>query len=95
MTFNAQDLLIGLVAGVATAVLCLGVTTGSGLSLLLYLLSAVPIMVAGLGWGVTAGSFGVLVAIGSVTLIANPNTALVIAATTAAPAALSARHATA
>jgi hypothetical protein len=90
MRINGQDILIGLIAGAATALLCLGVTTGSGLSILLYLLSAVPIMVAGLGWSLAASIVASIVATVAVFVTANEMTALFVILTTALPAAASA-----
>lgn len=87
MNINGQDILIGLIAGAATALLCLGVATGSGLSILLYLLSAVPIMVAGLGWSLAASIVATIVATVAVFIIANEMTALFVILTTALPAA--------
>ncbi|MDZ7823325.1 MAG: DUF2232 domain-containing protein [Ahrensia sp.] len=90
MKFDLNNILVGVLAGAATAILCLGMASGSGLSVLLYLLSAVPIMTAGLGWGLGASVIGVAVAALSVILIANQQTALFVVLTTALPAALSA-----
>ncbi|WP_026479932.1 DUF2232 domain-containing protein [Ahrensia sp. 13_GOM-1096m] len=87
MNINGQDIMIGLIAGAATALLCLGVATGSGLSILLYLLSAVPIMVAGLGWSLAASIIATFVATIAVFVIANEMTALFVVLTTALPAA--------
>lgn len=90
MNLNASDTVIGLVAGVATALLCLGVATGSGLSVTLYLLSAVPIMVAGLGWGLRASLIAVAVSSISVVFIANTQTAIFVLLTTSLPGAATA-----
>ena len=59
---NTNTIGIGLLAGCATTLLCLGVLAGSGLSVVLYFLSAVPLMVATLGWGFAAGVAGAAVA---------------------------------
>lgn len=90
MNLNANDMVIGLVAGLATALLCLGVATGSGLSVTLYLLSAVPIMVAGLGWGLRASLIAVAVSSISVVMIANTQTAIFVLLTTSLPGAATA-----
>ena len=90
MKLDLQDIIIGLIAGTATAILCLGVASGSGLSVLLYLLSAVPIIVAGLGWGLGASIISVVVSSIAVLLVANQQTAVFIILTTALPAALTA-----
>lgn len=87
MNLNANDMVIGLVAGLATALLCLGVATGSGLSVTLYLLSAVPIMVAGLGWGLRASLIAVAVSSIAVVMLANTQTAIFVLLTTSLPGA--------
>lgn len=87
MNMNANDMVIGFVAGLATALLCLGVATGSGLSVTLYLLSAVPIMVAGLGWGLRASLIAVAVSSIAVVSIANTQTAIFVLLTTSLPGA--------
>ena len=90
MNLNANDMVIGLVAGLATALLCLGVATGSGLSVTLYLLSAVPVMVAGLGWGLRASLIAVAVSSIAVVSIANTQTAIFVLLTTSLPGAATA-----
>lgn len=90
MNLSTNDMFIGIVAGLATALLCLGVATGSGLSVTLYLLSAVPIMAAGLGWGLRASLIGIVVSSIAVVMIANTQTAVLVLLTTSLPAAASA-----
>lgn len=51
----ARNLLIGLGAGIATALLSLGPATGAMLSIPLYFLSPLPIAIAGLGFGTWSG----------------------------------------
>lgn len=79
---------IGALAGVATMLLALGVTSGSGLAVILYLLSPLPIMVAGLGWGLGAGIAGIVVAALGIAVVGNGETAVVITLTTTVPAAM-------
>jgi len=83
---NANTIGIGLLAGAATTLLCLGVAFGSGLSVLLYFLSAVPLMVAALGWGTAAGISGAIAAAMLITAFANFQAALFIVMTTVLPA---------
>lgn len=83
---NANLIGIGLLAGSATALLCLGVAAGSGLSVALYFLSAVPLMVATLGWGFAAGLAGALVATVAIAAFANVQLAIYIVMTTILPA---------
>ncbi|MEM0898607.1 MAG: DUF2232 domain-containing protein [Pseudomonadota bacterium] len=90
MDFDAQTMLVGAVSGIATIVLCLGVATGSSLALLLFVFSPLPIMVAGLGWGASAGVVGLLISSVGVAIIANPETAGFVLLTTSLPSAMAA-----
>lgn len=83
---NVNMIGIGLIAGLATALLCLGVVAGSGLSVVLYFLSAVPLMVATLGWGFLAGITGAIVATVAIAAFANVELAIYIVMTTILPA---------
>lgn len=86
MNFSVQQLGIGALAGVATALLSVGMASGSVLGLFAYFLSAFPLMVAGLGWGFSSA----LVSAASAALFAgsmiSPSFALVLTATTLFPA---------
>lgn len=90
MNRQINDMVIGPVAGLATALMWLGLSSGSGLSVILYLFSAIPIMAAGLGWGVRASGIAVAVALVAIGLSAGTQFALLVLLTTALPAALSA-----
>ncbi len=83
---NANSIGIGLVAGAATTLLCLGVAFGSGVSIVLYFLSAVPLMVVTLGWGTAAGIAGAVGAAVLITAFANFQAAIFIVMTTILPA---------
>lgn len=83
---NANAIFVGLAAGAATALLCLGVVAGTGLSVILYFFSAVPLMVAALGWGTAAGMTGALAAAAAIAALANVQTAIFIVMTTILPA---------
>lgn len=51
----AQTILIGIGAGLAAALLFLAPIGGSGLAFPLFILTGLPIAIAGLGWGLTGG----------------------------------------
>ncbi|MEL6437414.1 MAG: DUF2232 domain-containing protein [Pseudomonadota bacterium] len=89
MKITAPDISVGILAALATALLCLGVATGSGLSVVLFFLSAVPLMVATLGWGAAAGLVGAVAAAAIIVFVANLQTAIFIVTTTVIPAVLS------
>jgi hypothetical protein len=59
---NQTVLLAGVFAGIAAAVLMLGATSQSSLVFLLYAASAMPVLIAGLGWGNRAAIIAVLTA---------------------------------
>ena len=86
-TVNSTSLLIGALAGVTAALLSLGANTQSSLAIALYAGSALPILIAGLGWGNMAAITAVVVAglVGSV--IASPYFALLFLIITLVPAA--------
>ncbi|MEO1701631.1 MAG: DUF2232 domain-containing protein [Pseudomonadota bacterium] len=88
MNLTPQDIGFGLTTALATVLLCLGVATGSALSFLLYFLSAVPLMVATLGWGFRVGALGAIASAIVILLVTNIGTALFIVATTIIPALL-------
>ncbi|MEL6819682.1 MAG: DUF2232 domain-containing protein [Pseudomonadota bacterium] len=88
MNLTLQDIGFGLTAAIATVLLCLGVATGSALSFLLYFLSAVPLMVATLGWGARVGTLGAIASALMILFVANFATALFIVATTIFPAVM-------
>lgn len=57
-----QPILIGVGAGVATAVLFASVASGALLSIFLFYLAPLPIMIAALGWSTLAGLIGAVTA---------------------------------
>lgn len=87
MNTDIRTIGIGMLAGAATVVLCLGVATGSGLLSALYFLSAVPLMTVALGWGTAAAVAGVLTSIGLIGASGGFQLALYITMTTIIPAA--------
>lgn len=84
---NATSLTIGAFAGVTAALLTLGANTGSSLAILLYAASALPVLIAGLGWGNIAAIVSVAVAAIVGAAIVSPYYALLIVVITLAPAA--------
>ena len=50
-----QVILVGIAAGVAAALLFLAPMSGSGIAFPLFILTGLPIAIAGLGWGTVAG----------------------------------------
>ena len=77
---------IGALAGATTALLCLGLASGSTLAVLLFFISPVPLMVAGLGFGLSAAVTGAIVAIAANYVFANVFVAALVALAIAAPA---------
>ncbi len=57
---NQTVLIAGILAGICAAFLTLGATAQSSMSFLLYAASAMPVLVAGLGWGNAAAIVAVL-----------------------------------
>ncbi|HMQ58699.1 MAG TPA: DUF2232 domain-containing protein [Rhizobiaceae bacterium] len=68
MTSNA--LIIGLIAGAASALLALSAASGTALSFVLYVLSPAPLLTAMLGWGARAGAIAAIVAVALAALLA-------------------------
>ncbi|TCD14295.1 DUF2232 domain-containing protein [Oricola cellulosilytica] len=80
----------GALAGAATALLCLGLSSGTPLAALLYFISPVPLMIAGLGFGLNAALVGATVAIVATLLTAGGTVATLVALSIAVPACASA-----
>lgn len=87
--WTLQTIGIGALAGAATALLCLGMSSGSVLALLLFYISPVPLMIAGLGFGLKAALTGALVAVAGSFVFANGLVAILVALAIAAPACAS------
>jgi hypothetical protein len=86
-TINRTSLLTGILAGVTAAFLSLGATTPSSLAIILYAASALPILIAGLGWGNAAAISAVVVAGFLAAIAVSPYYALLILVVTLIPAA--------
>jgi hypothetical protein len=61
---NRTSLIIGALAGITAALLSMGANTQSSLAIVLYAASALPILIAGLGWG-NAAAIAAIVAAGA------------------------------
>lgn len=83
---NRTTLLTGLLAGVAAALLGFGAGFRSSFSFVLYAASALPVLVAGLGWGVRAALVAVAAAAVASALLVSWTFALTMALFTTAPA---------
>lgn len=83
---NRKTLLTGLLAGVTAALLGFGAGVHSSLAFLLYAASAMPVLIAGLGWGVRAAIVAVLAAALAGSLLVSPMFALTMALFTTIPA---------
>jgi hypothetical protein len=86
-TVNSTSLVIGVLAGVTAALLSLGANTQSSLAIALYAGSALPILIAGLGWGNLAAIAAVVVAGLISSVLVSPYYALLILVITLIPAA--------
>lgn len=88
MTQTANAIVSGILAGIASAILAGSVLTQTILAVLLFHLSAFPIIVAGLMQGVTASVIASAVAGVLVGLVVGVSPAIVVLLTAALPAAL-------
>ncbi|MCF3642163.1 DUF2232 domain-containing protein [Rhizobium sp. TRM95111] len=84
VTWNA--LATGLVAGITAALLSLSANAQSSLAIVLYAASALPILIAGLGWGKTSALVAVAAAGVSAALLVSSHFALLIVIITLIPA---------
>lgn len=83
---NQTVLISGILAGICAAFLTLGATAQSSMSFLLYAASAMPVLIAGLGWGNAAAIVAVLSAAFLGAIAVSPLFALTIAIFTLIPA---------
>jgi hypothetical protein len=87
MNRSLNPLLIGAAAGaVAAAILSVGSAVPPVLSFLLFVLSPLPLMLAGLGWGPVAGLMAAAACVLAIASFAGPPPAIVIALSIALPA---------
>lgn len=90
MSPGLTTVLIGMATGVVAAVLSAGSIVQNTLSFMLFILSPLPILLAGLGWGPLAGGISAIVCGLAVSAVAGSIPALIIVVTTAIPAAIAA-----
>jgi ABC-type amino acid transport substrate-binding protein len=90
MKLAVKDIGVGVLAGLAAALLSIGVITQSPLAMALLLFSPLPIFVAALGWGTAAGLIAAVSMAITVSVIAAPTAALIVVLITAVPAAAAA-----
>lgn len=86
MTYRAP-LLIGLLAGIATALLSMSAGTPSSMSFFLLSSATLPVLIAGLGWGDLSAIAAVAVAALVISLATSPLVAVMFLATSLGPAA--------
>ena len=84
--WNRTSLLTGVLAGITAALLSMGANTQSSLAIVLYAASALPILIAGLGWGNAAAIAAIVVAGGAAVALVSPHFALLIVVVTLVPA---------
>ena len=87
MNYNSKHIGTGVLAGLAAALLASGVLVQSGLAMVLYVLTPLPIFIAALGWGTAAGLIAAATASIAVAIFAAPMVAVLIALTSFIPAA--------
>ncbi|NVD38332.1 DUF2232 domain-containing protein [Ensifer sp. HO-A22] len=85
-TVNKTSLLTGALAGVTAALLSMGANTQSSLAIVLYAASALPILIAGLGWGNAAAITAIISAGATAAALISPYFALLILVVTLIPA---------
>src|SRR5690606_14735649 len=95
MKFNGTIIGIGLLAGLASALMSSGVIVQGGamaaaMAMVLYFLTPLPIFIVALGWGSSAGIVAAATATVAVGVVAVPLAALLMALTSFIPAAIGA-----
>ncbi len=83
---NKTSLLTGVLAGFTAALLSMGANTQSSLAIVLYAASALPILIAGLGWGNAAAITAIVSAGATAAALVSPYFALLILVVTLIPA---------
>lgn len=87
MNLTSSSLLVGLLAGVAAALLSIGAGEPNPLSIVLFAAATLPILIASTGWTNSSGFIAAAIAGGIVSLVLSPTAGLVFTVTTLAPAA--------
>ena len=78
--------IVAIGAGCAAALLFIVSAQSSALAMALAYLAPLPIMIATLGWGLDAGAIAAAISVAALTLLAEPLSALLFAASVAGPA---------
>ncbi|WP_034854249.1 DUF2232 domain-containing protein [Sinorhizobium sojae] len=84
--WNRTSLIVGALAGITAALLSMGANTQSSFAIVLYAASALPILIAGLGWGNAAAIAAIAAASVTAGGLASPYFALLILVVTLIPA---------
>ncbi|OHV72259.1 DUF2232 domain-containing protein [Ensifer sp. LCM 4579] len=84
--WNRTSLIVGALAGITAALLSMGANTQSSFAIVLYAASALPILIAGLGWGNAAAIAAIAAASVTAASLASPYFALLILVVTLIPA---------
>ncbi|WOS63799.1 YybS family protein [Sinorhizobium fredii] len=84
--WNRTSLITGALAGIAAALLSMGANTQSSLAIVLYAASALPILIAGLGWGNAAAITAIIAAGVTAASLVSSYFALLILVVTLVPA---------
>ncbi|MGH6762779.1 MAG: DUF2232 domain-containing protein [Phyllobacterium sp.] len=87
MRISGTDIGVGILAGLAAALLTAGATGQAGLAMLLYFLSPLPIFVAALGWGTASAIAAAVSTALAISFFASPMSALLVLLTMVLPAA--------
>ena len=85
-TLTPTSIATGLIAGVTAALLSLSANTQSSLAIVLYAASALPILIAGLGWGNASALIAIAAAGATAAATVSSHFALLIVLITLAPA---------
>ncbi|MBB4185110.1 hypothetical protein GGE07_001739 [Sinorhizobium terangae] len=84
--WNRTSLITGALAGITAALLSMGANTQSSFAIVLYAASALPILIAGLGWGNAAAVVAIVVAGATAATLVSAYFALLILLVTLVPA---------
>lgn len=84
--WNRTSLITGALAGITAALLSMGANTQSSFAIVLYAASALPILIAGLGWGNAAAIVAIVVAGATAAALVSSYFALLILLVTLVPA---------
>ena len=87
MKLNGTMIGVGILAGLASALMSSGVIAQSGMAMVLYFFTPLPIFIAALGWGSSAGIIAAIAATAAVSIFTVPMIALLMALTSFVPAA--------